>query len=53
MIAETRDGLARLRRKTQRMRTAGASADEHTRTQLQELAASNQYARLSYSSRKI
>jgi len=41
MITEMRDGHARLRRKTQRMRTAGASADEHTRAQLQELAASN------------
>ncbi|KAI0291736.1 hypothetical protein BC826DRAFT_1021878 [Russula brevipes] len=48
MIAEMRDGHARLRRKTQRMRTAGASADEHTRAQLQELAASNRYARLWY-----
>ncbi|KAH9960487.1 hypothetical protein BC827DRAFT_1133245 [Russula dissimulans] len=43
MIAETREGLARLREETQRSRKERASEDKRTRDQVRELVASDRY----------
>jgi uncharacterized protein YoxC len=42
MVAETKEGLAQLRREAQRTRTERTSADERLRKEVQDLAASNQ-----------